>query len=165
LDPIRVIEAVLFSSKPLKVSDISSTTQLSDPVIRAAMKKLAKEYRDRGSVIEIVKIGPKYSMQLRKEFTECTRPFTEKEVPDEVLKTAAMIAYHQPVLQSVLAKVLGTEVYKDVGSLRSLGLVKAKKRGQTLQLTTTQRFAEYFGIEGSTRDDIKKWMESQLKKG
>jgi segregation and condensation protein B len=67
------------------------------------------------------------------------------------------------VLPSGLAKVLGSDVYKDVESLRSMGVVKAKKRGQTLQLTTTQRFAEYFGIEGSTREDIKKWMESQLK--
>jgi segregation and condensation protein B len=163
LDPVRVVESVLFSSKPLKVSEMASTAQLSESEIRSAVRKLAKEYRDRGSVIEIVKIGPKYSMQLRKEFTECARPFTEKEVPDEVLKTAAMVAYHQPVLQSVLAKVLGSDVYKDVESLRSMGLVKAKKRGQTLQLTTTQRFAEYFGIEGSTREDIKKWMESQLK--
>jgi segregation and condensation protein B len=163
LDPVRVVESALFSSKPLKVSEMASTAQLSESEIRSAIRKLAKEYRDRGSVIEIVKIGPKYSMQLRKEFTECARPFTEKEVPDEVLKTAAMVAYHQPVLQSVLAKVLGSDVYKDVESLRSMGLVKAKKRGQTLQLTTTQRFAEYFGIEGSTREDIKKWMESQLK--
>jgi segregation and condensation protein B len=163
LDPVRVVESALFSSKPLKVSEMASTAQLSESEIRSAVRKLAKEYRDRGSVIEIVKIGPKYSMQLRKEFTECARPFTEKEVPDEVLKTAAMVAYHQPVLQSVLAKVLGSDVYKDVESLRSMGLVKAKKRGQTLQLTTTQRFAEYFGIEGSTREDIKKWMESQLK--
>ncbi len=163
MDPVRVVESALFSSKPLKVSEMASTAQLSESEIRSAVRKLAKEYRDRGSVIEIVKIGPKYSMQLRKEFTECARPFTEKEVPDEVLKTAAMVAYHQPVLQSVLAKVLGSDVYKDVESLRSMGLVKAKKRGQTLQLTTTQRFAEYFGIEGSTREDIKKWMESQLK--
>jgi len=164
LDPVRVVESVLFSSKPLKVSEIASTAQLSESEIRSAVKRLAKEYRDRGSAIEVVKIGPKYSMQLRKEFTECARPFTEKEVPDEVLKTAAMIAYHQPVLQSVLAKVLGSDVYKEVETLRSMGLVKAKKMGQTLQLTTTQRFAEYFGIEGSTREDIKKWMESQLKK-
>lgn len=164
MDPVRVVESVLFSSKPLKVSEIASTAQLSESEIRSAVKRLAKEYRDRGSAIEVVKIGPKYSMQLRKEFTECARPFTEKEVPDEVLKTAAMIAYHQPVLQSVLAKVLGSDVYKEVETLRSMGLVKAKKMGQTLQLTTTQRFAEYFGIEGSTREDIKKWMESQLKK-
>jgi segregation and condensation protein B len=164
LDPVRVVESVLFSSKPLKISEMTSAAQLSESEIRSAVRKLAKEYRDRGSAIEIVKIGPKYSMQLRKEFTECARPFTEKEVPDEVLKTAAMIAYHQPVLQSVLAKVLGSDVYKEVETLRSMGLVKAKKRGQTLQLTTTQRFAEYFGIEGSTREDIKKWMENQLKK-
>jgi len=163
LDPVRVVESVLFSSKPLKISEIAGTTQLTESEIRGAVKKLAKEYRDRSSAIEIVKIGPKYSMQLRKEFTECARPFTEKEVPDDVLKIAAMIAYHQPVLQSALAKVLGSEVYKDVEKLRSMGLVKAKKRGQTLQLTTTQRFAEYFGIEGSTREDIKRWMESQLK--
>lgn len=163
MDPVRVVESVLFSSKPLKISEIAGTTQLTESEIRGAVKKLAKEYRDRSSAIEIVKIGPKYSMQLRKEFTECARPFTEKEVPDDVLKIAAMIAYHQPVLQSALAKVLGSEVYEDVEKLRSMGLVKAKKRGQTLQLTTTQRFAEYFGIEGSTREDIKRWMESQLK--
>lgn len=163
MDPVRVVESVLFSSKSLKISEIAGTTQLTESEIRGAVKKLAKEYRDRSSAIEIVKIGPKYSMQLRKEFTECARPFTEKEVPDDVLKIAAMIAYHQPVLQSALAKVLGSEVYEDVEKLRSMGLVKAKKRGQTLQLTTTQRFAEYFGIEGSTREDIKRWMESQLK--
>ncbi len=162
MDPVRIVESVLFSSKPLKISEIAGTTQLTDSEVRGAVKKLAREYRERDSAIEIVKIGPKYSMQLRKEFTECARPFAEKEVPEEVLKTAAMIAYQQPVLQSRLAKVLGSDVYRDVEKLRSMGLVKAKKRGQTLQLTTTQRFAEYFGIEGSTREDIKKWMESQL---
>lgn len=163
MDPIRVVEAALFSSKPLKVSEMARTTNLQEAVVRSSIKRLAKEYRDRGSAIEIVKIGPKYSMQLRREFSDAARPFTEKEVPDEVLKTAAMIAYHQPVLQSVLAKALGSEVYRQVDLLRSIGLVKAKKKGQTLQLTTTQRFAEYFGIEGSTRDDIRRWMESQLK--
>lgn len=163
MDPIRVVEAALFSSKPLKVSEMARTTNLQEAVVRSSIKRLAKEYRDRGSAIEIVKIGPKYSMQLRREFSDAARPFAEKEVPDEVLKTAAMIAYHQPVLQSVLAKALGSEVYRQVDLLRSMGLVKGKKKGQTLQLTTTQRFAEYFGIEGSTREDIRRWMESQLK--
>ncbi len=165
MEPVRVVEAALFSSaKPLKISEIESSTLLSPSQIRAALKKLAEEYDGRYSAIEVVKIGAKYSMQLRPEYTECATPFAEKEVPDEVLKVAALIAYHQPVLQSELAKMLGSDVYESVRTLRSMGLVSARKRGQTFQLTTTNRFLERFGIAGSTREDIKKWMEGQMKK-
>jgi len=165
LEPLRVVEAALFSSaKPLKISEIEASTLLSPSQIRSALRKLAEEYDDRSSAIEVVKIGSKYSMQLRPDYTECAAPFAEKEVPDEALRVAALIAYHQPVLQSELAKMLGSDVYESVRTLRSMGLVSARKRGQTFQLTTTSRFLERFGIAGSTREDIKKWMEGQAKR-
>ena len=72
-----------------------------------------------------------------------------------------MIAYHQPVLQSELSRSLGPRVYGDVKVLQQLGIVSGKKKGQTILLTTTKKFAEYFGIEGTKRADIKKWMEEQ----
>ena len=164
-DPQRIVEAVLFaSSKPLRMAEIEAASQLSDDTIRRALSKLKREFDERGSSIEVVKIGIRYSMQLRKEFAVYGMPFAEVEVPKEVLKTAAYIAYNQPIRQSELVESLGSEVYEHVRVLRSAGLISVKKQGQTLLLSTSKKFPEYFGIPSSKKEDIKGWMESQLSK-
>jgi segregation and condensation protein B len=164
-DPQRIVEAVLFaSSKPLRMAEIEAASQLSDDVIRRALSKLKKGYDERGSAIEVVKIGVRYSMQLRKDLAGYGMPFAEVEVPKEVLKTAAYIAYNQPIRQSELAESLGSEVYEHVRVLRSAGLISVKKQGQTLLLSTSKRFPEYFGIPSSKKEDIKRWMEEQVSK-
>jgi segregation and condensation protein B len=164
LDPVRVIEAVLFSSsQPVKISDMEVQTQLDGAIIRKALKKLQQEYDDRGSAIEVAKTGMGFSLIVREEYRPFGRQFAPKEVPDEVLRTAAMVAYHQPILQSDLAKSLGSRVYDDVRTLHQLGLVSAKKKGQTFELATTKRFCEYFGIEGTSKNAVKRWMEERSK--
>ena len=162
INPVRTVEAVLFaSSRPLRMAELEAATQLSGDVIRRALAKLMKEYGERESAMEVVKIGIRYSMQLRKEYSPYGLPFAEVEIPKEVLKTAAYIAYNQPIKQSELADVLGSEVYEHVRILRSTGLMSAKKFGQTLLLSTGKRFPEYFGIPSSRKEDIKRWMESE----
>lgn len=162
LDPIRVVEAVLFSSsQPVKISEMEVQTQLDGAVVRKALKKLQQEYDERGSAIEVAKTGLGYSLIVREQYRPFGRQFAPKEVPDEVLRTAAMVAYHQPILQSELARSLGGRVYDDVRALHQLGLVTARKKGQTLELTTTKRFCEYFGIEGTSKGAVKKWMEER----
>jgi len=161
---MRLVEAVLFSSsKPVKVSEIVSQTMLPLATVRRAIRSLTKDYDARGSAIQVAKTGDGYSLILRSEYDECARVFAPKEVPDEVLRTAAMIAYHQPILQSELSKTLGSRVYEDVKTLTDMGLISAKKKGQTLSLTTTKRFSEYFGIEGTRKEDVKRWMEKRSK--
>jgi len=164
LEPNRAVEAVLFaSSKPLRMNEIVAATQLSEDVIRRAIAKLKKEYDERESSIEVVKIGIRYAMQLRKDYAPYGMPFAEKELPREVLKTAAYVAYNQPILQSDLAKSLGSEVYEHIRLLRDAGLLSAHHQGQTFLLTTSKHFAEYFGIASSRKEDIKKWMEEQAR--
>ena len=164
LDPVRVVEAVLFSSsQPVKISDMEVQTQLDGAVVRRALKKLQQEYDDRGSAIEVAKTGLGFSLIVREQYRPFGRQFAPKEVPDDVLRTAAMVAYHQPVLQSDLAKSLGGRVYDDVRTLHQLGLVSAKKKGQTFELSTTKRFCEYFGIEGTSKTAVKRWMEERAK--
>jgi segregation and condensation protein B len=164
LDPIRIVEAVLFSTpRPLRVADIARETGLPQTTIRKSIKDLASEYDERKSAIEIAKIGPSFSMQLRDDMADAATPFAEKEVPEEALKTAAMVGYHQPILQSDLTRMLGSGVYDHVRALRSLGLIKARRVGHTLELTTTKRFSEYFGITNTDREGIKEWLESKIK--
>jgi len=165
MKPLRIVEAALFSTaRPLRVAEISRETGLTQPVVRDAIKELIGEYDERGSSIEVVKIGPAYSMQLREEASDAALPFAEREVPEETLKTAAMIGYHQPILQSDLVRMLGSGVYEHVRSLRSLGLIKARRKRQTLELTTTKRFSGYFGIRSTDREGIREWLDSRAGK-
>jgi segregation and condensation protein B len=164
-DALRAVESVLFaSSRPLRMAEIESATQISPDIIRRAIVRLKKQYDDIGSSVEVVKIGVRYSMQLRKQYSNYGMPFAEVEVPKDVLKTAAFIAYNQPVLQSELAKSLGSEVYEHIRVLRSANLITAKRSAHTYLLTTSKHFAEYFGIASSKKEDVKQWMEEQTKK-
>lgn len=166
LDPVRIVEAVLFSSsQPVKVSEMEIQTQMDGATVRRALKKLQQEYDERSSAMEVAKTGMGYALIVREDYRPFGRQFAPKEVPDEVLRTAAMVAYHQPILQSDLARTLGSRVYDDVRTLHQLGLVTAKRKGQTLELATTKRFCEYFGIEGTSKTAVKKWMEERARGG
>jgi len=164
LDEKGAVEAALFSSaEKVGVSDIADRTGLSEDKIRTALRDLRKEYDDRGSAIMIAKIGNEYKMMLRTEYTEYTGKFAKAEMTGGMMRTLSTIAYNQPVLQSELFKTRGPRVYDDVRALIEMDMVSGKRSGQTLELTTTKKFSEYFGI-GSTRiADIKKWIEAQAK--
>ena len=165
MDPKGAVEAALFSSgELLRIADISARTGLDEGDIKNAIKKLDLEYDRRGSAIMIAKIGPGYIMQLREEYTEYAGKFSERELTQGTLKTAATIAYHQPIRQSELAQNLGPRVYEDVKILLDMELVHGKPWGQTLELTTTKKFSEYFGIEGVSKEAIRKWIEKGEKK-
>lgn len=160
MDPKGAVEAALFSSPdPLRIIDISQRTGLSEGEVKNGLKQLEMEYDRDDSAIKIAKIGSEYIMQLRDEYRDIAGKFSEQEIPKGTLKTAVTIAYHQPILQSELAKNLGPRVYDDMKILLDLDLVHGKRKGQTLELTTTKKFSEYFGIEGTSKEAIRKWIE------
>jgi hypothetical protein len=78
------------------------------------------------------------------------------------LKALTLIAYHQPMLQSFLARMFGETTYEEVGKLRGLGLIHAEPKGSTLELRTTRAFAEYFGITSTKPEDIRAYLERRL---
>jgi segregation and condensation protein B len=161
----RVIEAALFSAaKPVTVTDIKSVTALDARTIRTALKKLMDEYNDSDRAIEIAKMGPRYAMQVKKEYADAAARLSEMKVPKDVLKTASLIAYYQPVLQSKMFDLVGNKIYDHVKVLEDLGLVKAKPKKKSIELTTTKKFIETFGIDARSRQDVKAWLEEQLEK-
>ena len=157
-----MVEAALFSSAvPLKISDIAKKADMPEEEVRLALVDLRREYDERGSAIVIAKIGNEYRMMLRPEYTEYTGSFGKAEMAPGVMRTLSTIAYNQPVLQSELFKTRGPRTYDDVHKLIELGFVSGRKVGQTLELTTTKRFSEYFGIGSTRKADIRAWIESQ----
>ena len=97
-------------------------------------------------------------MQIRSDYAERARTFAPPEVNRDLLKTAALIAYHQPILQSNLFDMIGSKVYEHTKSLEDLGLINRKPSGRSLALTTTRYFAEFFGLKSTDREGIRKLM-------
>lgn len=156
------VEAALFSSSDnLRISDIAERTGFPEEEVRTAMMDLRREYDDRDSAIVIAKIGSEYRMMLRSEYSDYTGRFGKAEMSGGLMKTLSTIAYNQPVLQSELVKTRGPRAYEDVHRLIELDFVSGKRTGQTLELTTTKKFSEYFGIGSTRKADIRKWIEAQ----
>ena len=76
----------------------------------------------------------------------------------DLLKTVALIAYHQPILQSNLFDMIGSKVYEHTKGLEELGLISRKPSGRSFALATTRYFAEFFGLKSTDREGIRKIM-------
>jgi segregation and condensation protein B len=159
LKTTHIVEAALFSAgKPLSVEEIAQQTNLSPDAVKDACKALAKEYDGRDTVLEVGKAGAKWAMQVRPQAAEPATKFAPPEIPAKLLKTLALIAYHQPMKQSELVDMIGTKVYDHVPDLVERGLVKSRVEGVTKILVTTALFPEYFGLDASDREEIRALM-------
>jgi segregation and condensation protein B len=155
----HIVEAALFSAgKPLSVDEIAQQTNLSPDAVKEACKELSKEYEGRDSVLEVSKAGAKWAMQVRPQAAEPATKFAPPEIPSKLLKTLALIAYHQPMKQSELVDMIGTKVYDHVPELVERGLVKAREEGVTKVLVTTALFPEYFGLDAEDREQVRATM-------
>lgn len=162
MDAKGAVEAALYSSSEnLRITDIAERTGFSEEEIRTALMDLRREYDDRESAIVIAKIGTEYRMMLRSEYSDFTGKFGKAEMSAGLMRTLSTIAYNQPVLQSELVRTRGPRAYDDVHRLKELDFVTGKRAGQTVELTTTNKFSEYFGIGSTRKADIRKWIESQ----
>jgi len=156
------VEAALYSaSGNLRLSEIAEKTGLPVEEVRTAILDLRREYDERDSAIQIAKIGSEYRMMLRPEYSECTGNFAKAELAGGVLRTLTTIAYYQPVMQSELLKLRGPRIYDDVHTLVEMGFVARKRAGNTWELTTTNKFAEYFGIGSTKIKDIQAWIKDR----
>ena len=161
----RIIEAALFSAaKPVTVTELKEASGLDSRTIRTALKSLMDEYGSGDRAIEVAKMGPRYAMQVKEEYSTPAAKLADLRIPRDVLKTASLVAYYQPVLQSKLSSLLGSKVYGHVRELEELGLVRCRPKKNSVELTTTKRFIETFGIDARSRGEVKRWIEEELTK-
>ena len=162
----RLIESVFFSaSKPVSISEIKQATNLSRNQIKTTIDELIEDYnitRKNETSMEIVKAGNKYTMQLKKQYADQSVIISKPEIESNLLKTLTLIAFHQPVKQSNLRRMIGEKAYEHVDELVGLKLIHSKKHGTTEMLTTTKLFPEYFGIESTDPDEIKNFLMKNI---
>jgi segregation and condensation protein B len=158
------LEAVLFAAgKPLSVKELTDALDAGDfRPVQVALKRLIRTYDARQTALEVRHVGDRYALQLRPEFVAGARAMTPVDMAPRTLKALTLIAYHQPILQSLLVKMLGEAAYEEVDRLRGLGLIRAEPKGATLELWTTKSFAEYFGIASTKPEEIRLFLETKL---
>jgi segregation and condensation protein B len=162
----RLVESLLFSAgKPLSMKEIQETTGLSPKHVSEAIDHLMQSYnidRKNETSLEIVKAGNKFIMQVKKTFTDQSMIVAKPEIKTDLLKTLALIAFHQPVKQSNLRHMIGERIYADVDQLVSMHLIHSVPHGATETLTTTKLFPEYFGIDSTKPDEIREFLAKKV---
>ncbi len=162
----RLVESVLFSaSKPVGIEEIKEASGLSKKKVTDALENLIQTYnveRKTETSIEVIKAGDKYTMQVKKKFFDQSVMVAKPEIQSHHLKTLALIAFHQPVKQSNLRRMIGPKVYDHVDELSAMKLINAKKHGTTEMLTTTKLFPEYFGIDTIKPEEIREFLAKKV---
>jgi segregation and condensation protein B len=167
-------EAALFmSSNPLtldqlgkliKSEGISMTVQVVDEMIR--------DFNGRNAALEIVRtMDGRYRMQVRKDLLGSVKDLAiNVDFSKSVLRTLAIIAFKQPIRQSIIIKMRGNKAYDHIVALEEQGFVKKTKEGNTFLLDTTKKFIDYFGepvraavLPGDSRATLDRQIEAASK--
>jgi segregation and condensation protein B len=161
-DEKRLVESILFSaSKPVSINEIKENTGIIPNKIKKILNELIEDYsvkRKDETSMEIVKAGDKYTMQVKKKYIDSSIMIAKPEINSNLLKTLTLIAFHQPLKQSNLRRMIGVKAYDHVDELATMKLIHSKKHGSTEMLTTTQLFPEYFGIDSTKPEEIKDFL-------
>ena len=163
MNELMAVEAALFSGgKALDATEVAEATGLSRNKALGALDSLFELYKTREGALEIVKLGHKYALQLKTEAVEYGRRLAPQEIPSYLLRTLALIAHEQPMLQKELKHKLGDKVYEHVRELVELGMIQRDRKGRSFELSVTQAFMEYFGINADNQNELKTYLEQAL---
>ncbi|MDV3104451.1 SMC-Scp complex subunit ScpB [Thermococcus waiotapuensis] len=150
LEDKALVEAALFvSGRPLSLNELSKALGIKSlDYLEKLIELIAAEYAERKSAIEVVKVlGDKFVMQVKQEYSQKVIHLMPKpDLRTGELKTLALIAYLQPIEQSKIIKLRGSQAYEHIKKLMEMGLIYAEPHEKTKLLGTTQKFAELYGF-------------------
>jgi segregation and condensation protein B len=149
IENLKRIEAALFvAGKWLSLQELVTLTDLNPITIKETLQILCNRYAEFPGAIEILVKENLWKMDVKPQYLNMvnklaagTSEFTRAEQ-----ETLAVIAYKQPVKQSLIVKIRGNKAYEHVKRFIQLSLVKAKKMGHTRELSLSEEFYEYFHV-------------------
>jgi segregation and condensation protein B len=159
----NLVEASLYAAgRPLTVEEISNKLELPKKEVEELINEVAFEYLERSTALIIAQIGDRYQMQIRPEYTEKVSKFAKGgAIAERYLRTLTIIALKQPLLKSTVIKIRGTGAYEHVKYLLDNGFIDAVKKGRSQELTTTDKYADMFGLP-KDKTELKRAMVTQL---
>jgi segregation and condensation protein B len=147
---LNLLEAALYvAGRPLDPKTLGSIIKTrSKKRIQGYIQQLIKDYASRNGALEIVEFKDgRYGIQLKADYVSLVKQLTLQPLLTlGPLKTLAYIAYQQPITQSSVTAVRGSQAYTHIRELKRLGLLTTEKLGRTQILQTSHVFADYFNL-------------------
>src|SRR3990167_6165763 len=100
-----------------------------------------------------------WKMDVRQEYHEIINRIAtgSSEFSKSEQETLAIIAYKQPIKQSVLIKIRSNKAYDQIKKFQELGLIKKKRVGHTYEITLNENFYNYFNTsQNNLQEELKK---------
>ncbi len=148
------IEAVLFTTaQALSIKEIAEILEEEDlDKTEEAMLELIMDYSSRPGALEIDDENG-YILQVKEEHMDIVEKLCPVELKPAALRTLSVIALKEPIRQTDLKELRGSNAYEHVQELLEKGLISRTKdkNGRSYNLKTTPKFAEYFKLKGDTR--------------
>lgn len=147
------IEAVLFTTaKALSAKEIAEILETDTDAVEEALLDLIMDYSSRDGALEIDDENG-YILQVKEEHMDIVEKLCPVELKPAVLRTLSVIALKEPIRQSALKDMRGSNAYEHVQELLEKGLISRTKdkNGRSYNLKTTPKFAEYFKLKGDTK--------------
>jgi segregation and condensation protein B len=147
LESMRKVEAALFvSGRYLSIPELVTLTDLNPLLIKKLLGDLADSYKDSG--IDIVNNNNLWKMDVAQEYMWMVNKLAtgNSEFSKAEQETLAIIAYKQPIKQSVIIKIRGNKAYDHIKKFVDMGLIGKKKIGHTAELSLTDNFHDYFHV-------------------
>ena len=149
---LKTLEAIFFiSGKFLSMQELISLTDLSPVIIIDLIDRLKEKYSKEESAIEIVEKNNQWKMDVQLEYIHIINKLAsgKSEFTKAEQETLAIIAFKQPIKQSVIIKIRGNKAYDHIKKFIDLGLIKKKKMGHTYELSLSDDFYDYFNVQGN----------------
>lgn len=149
IELLKKVEASLFiAGRFLTLKELVSLTDINPILLRKLLDDLSDRYRE--SSLEIVNKGDAWKMDVSQDYVGLVNKLAtgSTEFSRAEQETLAIVAYKQPMKQSVLVKIRGNKAYDHLRRFSELGLLVKKRSGHTWDLTLSDSFYDYFHMTG-----------------
>jgi len=149
------VEASLFiAGRFLNLQELIMLTDVNPIMLKEILHRLEKKYST--GVLRLINRSNSWKMDVAEKYHYLINKLAtgNAEFTKAEQETLAIIAYKQPIKQSVIIKIRGNKSYDHIKKFRDLGLIVAKKAGHTLDLSLSEEFYEYFNVHNKDNSVI-----------
>ncbi len=159
---LALLEAILFTTtEPLSIEQLEKNLRMKREELERLLNELRVKYANDETGIKLSEAGG-YRLVVKHEYSERVSHLTpHADLSRGLLRVLSIIAYHEPISQSDIVKVVGNRTYEYVKELETHGLVRSEKKSRTKVLRTTPHFEEYFGSDKAKIKEAMTEMEKE----
>jgi len=147
MENMRKVEAALFvSGRFMSMQELVALTDVNPILLKKILEDLSDKYKYSG--IELINKDNLWKMDVSSEYSYLVNKLAtgSSEFSKAEQETLAIIAYKQPIKQSVIIKIRGNKAYDHVKKFNEMQLIVKKKTGHTYELSLSDSFHEYFHV-------------------